>query len=39
MGGHQGVKQKGLPGWKTIWKGYDFYKQILIGYKINKNTS
>jgi len=21
MGGHQGFKQKGLPGWQTLWKG------------------
>ncbi len=29
MGGHQGYKQKGLPGWQTIWKGYSFFEKIL----------
>lgn len=29
MGGHQGYKQKGMPGWQTIWKGYSFFEKIL----------
>jgi hypothetical protein len=28
MGGHQGFKQKGMPGWQTIWKGYVYFLQI-----------
>jgi hypothetical protein len=39
MGGHQGIKQKGLPGWQTIWKGYEFFQQMILGYKISQNTS
>jgi hypothetical protein len=33
MGGHQGYKNKGLPGWQTLWKGYSFFQSLLIGYK------
>jgi hypothetical protein len=29
MGGHQGFKQKGMPGWQTIWRGYTFFHEIL----------
>jgi hypothetical protein len=39
MGGHQGIKQKGLPGWQTLWKGYNFFQQVLTGFKIKLNTS
>lgn len=33
MGGHQGIKNKGLPGWQTLWKGYAFFQSLMIGYK------
>ncbi|MGL4629964.1 MAG: IS4 family transposase, partial [Leadbetterella sp.] len=38
MGGHQGFKQKGLPGWQTIWTGYQYYLNLWEGYKM-KNSS
>ncbi|MCX8492586.1 MAG: hypothetical protein ORN54_16125, partial [Cyclobacteriaceae bacterium] len=25
MGGHQGYKSKGLPGWQTLWKGLTYF--------------
>lgn len=36
MGGHQGFRQKGLPGWITIWRGYHFLLQIMQGYNLAK---
>jgi hypothetical protein len=33
MGGHQGMKQKGLPGWQTIWKGHAHFQSLLEGYR------
>jgi len=39
MGGHQGMKQKGLPGWQTIWKGYAHFKVLLEGYKYHVNST
>lgn len=36
MGGHQGIKNKGLPGWQTIWAGYNYYTQILNGYMLGR---
>jgi hypothetical protein len=38
MGGHQGFKQKGLPGWQTIWKGYSFFQTLAIGFKQANNS-
>jgi len=38
MGGHQGFKQKGLPGWQTIWTGHQYYITLWEGYKM-KNSS
>jgi hypothetical protein len=37
MGGHQGFKQKGLPGWQTLWKGYAFFQSLLIGFNLANN--
>lgn len=34
MGGHQGFKQKGLPGWQSIWHGYQYYKTLWQGQNI-----
>ncbi len=39
MGGHQGYKQKGLPGWQTIWKGYSFFEQVLEANKFLKDKN
>lgn len=39
MGGHQGMKQKGLPGWQTIWKGYAHFQSLLEGYKHAINST
>lgn len=37
LGGHQGMKQAGRPGWQTIWRGYRQFKLLLDGYNISKN--
>jgi hypothetical protein len=38
MGGHQGLKNKGLPGWQTLWKGYSFFQSLVIGFKYANNS-
>lgn len=38
MGGHQGFKHKGLPGWQTLWKGYSFFKTLMIGFEFANNS-
>ncbi len=38
MGGHQGLKNKGLPGWQTLWKGYSFFQSVAIGFKYANNS-
>lgn len=35
MGGHQGYKSKGLPGWQTLWKGLNYFNNLLEGYLIH----
>lgn len=35
MGGHQGYKSKGLPGWQTLWKGMNYFNTLLEGYIIH----
>jgi hypothetical protein len=35
MGGHQGYKSKGLPGWQTLWKGLNYFNVLLEGYLSN----
>ena len=35
MGGHQGYKSKGLPGWQTLWKGLNYFNTLLEGYIIH----
>lgn len=37
MGGHQGVRQKGLPGWKTLWRGWYDFQKLLDGIILSKN--
>lgn len=39
MGGHQGLKNKGLPGWQTLWKGYSFFQSLMIGFNYANNSS
>jgi hypothetical protein len=39
MGGHQGFKQKGMPGWQTLWKGYAFFQSLTLGFNYADNTS
>lgn len=39
MGGHQGLRQKGLPGWQTLWKGYAHFQSLLTGFRIAHNSS
>jgi hypothetical protein len=34
MGGHQGYKSKGLPGWQTLWKGISYFNSSLEGYSL-----
>ena len=38
MGGHQGLKSKGLPGWQTLWKGYSFFQTLMIGFNQANNS-
>lgn len=38
MGGHQGLKNKGLPGWQTLWKGYSFFQSLMIGFNYANNS-
>jgi hypothetical protein len=38
MGGHQGLKNKGLPGWQTLWKGYSFFQSLVLGFKYANNS-
>lgn len=38
MGGHQGYKHKGLPGWQTLWKGYSFFQSLMIGFRHANNS-
>ena len=33
------MKQKGLPGWQTIWKGYAHFKVLLEGDKYQVNST
>lgn len=37
MGGHQGYKSKGLPGWQTLWKGYAYFNTLLEGYSMDSS--
>jgi hypothetical protein len=32
LGGHQGLKHKGMPGWQTLWKGWQFFQVFLQGF-------
>jgi hypothetical protein len=37
MGGHQGIKQSGMPGWQTIWKGLYHFQTLVDGFIMSKN--
>lgn len=37
MGGHQGYKQKGLPGWQTMFKGWNYFQSVFKGVILSKN--
>ncbi|RYU89893.1 IS4 family transposase, partial [Emticicia agri] len=37
MGGHQGIKQAGMPGWQTIWKGWIYFQALVDGLNMSKN--
>ena len=37
MGGHQGIRQKGLPGWKTLWLGWYDFRKLMDGIILSKN--
>jgi len=36
MGGHQGIKKKGAPGWQTIWKGWKYFQSVLNGFNLSQ---
>ena len=38
MGGHQGYKSKGLPGWQTLWKGLTYFNTLLEGYILQSSA-
>jgi hypothetical protein len=35
LGGHQNRKNDGMPGWLTLWRGWQALQAMLIGYRIN----
>jgi hypothetical protein len=37
MGGHQGIRQKGMPGWQTLWKGWQLFQSLMDGINLSKN--
>jgi len=37
LGGHRGIRQAGLPGWQTIWRGYQQFWLLVDGYRMSKN--
>ena len=37
MGGHQGIRQSGLPGWKTLWLGWSDFKKLMDGIILSMN--
>ena len=37
LGGHQGFKQKGMPGWQTLWKGWLYFRTLQEGINLSKN--
>ena len=37
MGGHLGYSQKGLPGWITLSKGWQYFQNVIDGINLSKN--
>jgi len=37
MGGHLGYSQKGLPGWITLSKGWQYFQTVIDGINLSKN--
>lgn len=37
IGGHQGFKQKGMPGWQTLWRGWLYFQTLMEGINLSKN--
>jgi len=37
LGGHQGYSQKGLPGWQTLFHGWNYFQALLKGINLSKN--
>ena len=36
LGGHLGIRQKGMPGWQTLWKGRNHFDILLQGYRLKR---
>jgi hypothetical protein len=39
LGGHQGRKGDGDPGWRTIWRGWQYLQTVLIGVELAADSS
>jgi len=37
MGGHLGISTKGLPGWITLSRGWEYFQHIIKGINLSKN--
>lgn len=37
MGGHQGMKNHGLPGWQSIWAGWKYFQNLIDGFSMSRN--
>lgn len=37
MGGHQGMKNHGLPGWQSIWAGWKYFQILVDGFNLSMN--
>lgn len=37
LGGHQGYKHHGLPGWQTLYHGWNHFQTLLNGINLSKN--
>ena len=37
MGGHQGMKHHGLPGWQSIWAGWKYFQNLVDGFNLSMN--
>ena len=38
LGGHQNRKGDGLPGWQTLWRGWDKLQTMLVGIELAQNA-